>query len=205
MTLLTSTRALLLAALLTGPVPTLAKDTNYMTLSTQYATAVEERGDAVQRALGTAEAMLKVNTGDSVALAYKGSLLTMVGGDALMPWNKLKYVNVGLELLDEAVAKSSGAPSHGLDAELEIFMVAGFTNARLPAMFKREPLARQNISRLIAHPHFEDLPANLRAQALSIAAAYAMKDGHEDSAKALFEQAKTADAKVAQSVYDDRT
>ncbi|MCX7560545.1 hypothetical protein OS190_13290 [Sulfitobacter sp. F26204] len=205
MNLVTSTRALLLTALLTGATPTFAKDTNYMTLSTQYATAVEERGDAVKRALGSAEAMLKSNASDAVALAYKGSLLTMVGGDALMPWNKLKYVNVGLELLDEAVASSTGAPSHGLDPELEILMVAGFTNARLPAMFKREPLARQIISRLLEHPRFDDLAPELRAQALSIAAAYANKDGNGESAKILLERAKTANAKVAQSVFDERS
>lgn len=205
MTFISTTRALLLAATLFGPVPSFAKDTNYMTLSTLYATAVTERGDSIQRALGTAEAMLKSNADDSVALAYKGSLLTMSGGEALMPWNKLKYVKIGLELLDDAVAQSADAPSHGLNAELEILMVSGFTNSRLPAMFKREPLARQNISRLIMHPDFDELSGELKAQALSIAAAYASKDGNDDSAKELLTRAKAADVKVAQSVYDDRT
>lgn len=196
-------RAIAFAITLVGAAPAHAKD-QFMSLRAQYNTAVAERGDAVQMALGTAEALLKSNPQDAVAQAYKGSLLTMVGGESLMPWNKLKYVNVGLDLMDGAVAAANGAPSHGLDPELEILMVAGFTNSRLPAMFKREPMARQAISRLIKHPAFTTLEPRLQAQSLAIAAAYAKRDGDAATAARLMEQATAADAATARRVFDER-
>lgn len=189
---------------LAGMIPAQAQDTQFMSLRNQYNTAVAERGDSVQRALGTAEALLKSNPNDAVAKAYKGSLLTMVGGDSLMPWNKLKYVNVGLGLMDDALAEMQGAPSHGMDVSLEILMVSGFTNSRLPDMFKRGPLARQQISRLIAHADFSTLEPRLQAQALAIAAAYAKRDGDQAKADNLMVQAKGLDAATARRVYDER-
>lgn len=185
--------------------PSLSQETQIMTLRTQYTAAVSERGDAVQVALGTAESILSKNPHDAVAKAYKGSLLTIVGAESLMPWNKLKYVNIGLELMDEAMDTVEDSAPRGLPADLEILMVSSFTNARMPEMFKREPLARQNISLLITHPEFGTLESNLRAQALAIAAAYAHADGNDETAVSLMEQASAADAGVAQSVYDERT
>lgn len=185
--------------------PSLSQETQIMTLRTQYITAVAERGDAVQVALGTAESMLSNNPQDAVAKAYKGSLLTIVGAESLMPWNKLKYVNIGLELMDEAMDTTEDTARRDLPADLEVLMVSGFTNARMPEMFKREPLARQNISLLISHPEFGLLEPNLRAQALAIAAAYAHKDGNDQTAASLMEQASAADPDVARSVYDERT
>jgi hypothetical protein len=185
--------------------PSFSQDIQIMTLRTQYSTAVTERGDAVQIALGTAESILSKNPQDAVAKAYKGSLLTIVGAESLMPWNKLKYVNIGLELMDDAVDQNGSTPSYGLPADMEILMVSGFTNARMPEMFKREPLARQNISRLIAHLEFGMLEPDLRAQALAIAAAYAHADGNEEAANTLLDQAIAADADTARSVYDERS
>ncbi len=176
-----------------------------MSFITQYNKAVSQRGIAVQKALGTVEAILRSNPNDTVAMAYKGSLLTIVCGEALLPWNELKYVNVGLELIDKALATVATASSHELFAEIEILMVAGFTNSRLPAMFKREPMARQNISRLIAHESFKDLQSKLQAQALAIAAAYAKKDGDKSLAQRLLSKAEAVDAGVARSTYDEHT
>jgi hypothetical protein len=205
MTLKTALRAALVLAVLASVQPAQAKDTAFMTLRSQYVSATEQRGDAVQRALGTVEALLKADPADAVAMAYKGSLLTMAGGDAMMPWNKLKYVNVGLELMDDAVARSGRAKAHDIDAQVEILMVAGFTFSRLPSMFKREPHARKMIASLIAHPGFGTLEPKLQAQALAIAAAFATKDGKAPEAQALLGRASAADAPTARKVYDDRT
>lgn len=205
MTLKTALRAALVLAVLATMQPAHAKDTAFMTLRTQYVAASEQRGDAVQRALGTVEALLKADPADAVAMAYKGSLLTMAGGDAMMPWNKLKYVNVGLELMDDAIARSGGARAHDVDAQVEILMVSAFTFSRLPAMFKREPQARKTITSLIAHPAFDTLEPKLRAQALAIAAAYAAKDGKATEAQALLDRASTADALTARQVYNARS
>jgi hypothetical protein len=67
--------------------------------------------------------------------------------------------------------------SHGIDATAEVLMVAAFTNSRLPRMFKRESMARQQIRELIAHHAFGTLDGDLQAQALEIAAGYARVDG----------------------------
>ena len=205
MTLKTALRAALVLAALTTTQPAHAEDTAFMTLRTQYVAATEQRGDAVQRALGTVEALLKTDPADAVAMVYKGSLLTMAGGDAMMPWNKLKYVNVGLELMDDAISRSGRARAHDIDAQVEILMVSAFTFSRLPSMFKREPQARKTVTNLIAHPAFDTLEPKLRAQALAIAAAYAARDGKAAEAQALLDRASTADAPTAQKVYNARS
>lgn len=166
-----------------------AENRSIMSLRTLYKVAVTERGDAVNAAMAKADEILERQPNDTVALVYKGSLLTMMGGDAFMPWNKLRYVQGGIDLMDNALGTIQRFRSHGADAGVEALMVAAFTNSRLPRMFKRDALARQQIAELIVHPAFGTLEYELRVQALEIAAEYARSDGDASRAAELLTRA----------------
>jgi hypothetical protein len=198
------TAAALLAASVIPTTASANKDGSFMDLRKLYQIAVAERGDTVNRAMAAAEAILAADPKDAVARAYKGSLLTMMGGDAWMPWNKLRYVNRGMDMLDAAVAEAKDAKDHGLDGEAEILLVAAFTNSRLPSMFNRAAAARQQIRRLIALPTFASLETSLQARALAIAAAYAHQDGNKAESDALLARAVALNEREARREFNER-
>lgn len=98
---------------------------------------------------------LKENPSDPLALVYKGSLKTIQGRDASMPWQKLVLVNEGFDLLDKAIAQIANARvRNGYDIPLEILIVSGFTNAAVPKSFGRRPLAERDLSHALNSKSF---------------------------------------------------
>lgn len=84
---------------------------------------------AIKKAESHLKQVLQYDKNNAEALVWLGSLNTLKGRDAWMPWNKLKYVEDGLKLMDRAVS---------LDRHnIKIRLVRANNNASLPSFFNR--------------------------------------------------------------------
>ena len=199
--LISGLMAMLLCLIQGGPAKSETDDR--LILRNLYRIAVTERGDSINMAMVVAERILARQPHDPLASAYKGSLLTVMGGAAVLPWNRIRYVNVGLDLMDEALAKLETA-AYGPALEAEMLMVCGATNASVPTTFERERLARQQIAALVDHAGFGLLDRCCQAHALAIAAVFAHADGEADRSRGLLTRANAIDPGVTTRVYNER-
>jgi tetratricopeptide (TPR) repeat protein len=120
-----------------------------------YRQGADDSG-ANERANEVFAQLTKAAPGDPLPLAYLGSTWVIKGRDAWAPWNKLRYVDKGLALLDKAVLLLG--PEHdrlvveGLPASVRVKSVAGIAYAGLPDMFKRFDQGRDMLRALLASP-----------------------------------------------------
>ena len=122
----------------------------------------------LEKAVDVADAFLKDHPADPVVTAYKGSLLTMMARDSIMPWRKLGFLNTGLDLLDKAVDNIDRAKTAGdRDPKLEILMVSATTNANIPKVFGRRPAAERDFRAILSAQNFARLNAKEKAAVYS--------------------------------------
>ena len=117
--------------------------------------AVAGDKEAVKRAVDTAERVLQLDPGNALALAIRGSATTMRGRDAWLPWKKLDFVEQGCDDLDKAVEM---APDN-----IDVRLFRAVNSLSLPDFFHRLHYAVKDLKHIRSLPHFEQLPAELRA------------------------------------------
>jgi len=121
---------------------------------------------------------LSINPKLGIAKAWYGSLLTIEGKYALMPWNKLKYVQKGLLLMDDAVKSNRN--------NIEVRIVRGENNLALPKFFNRIDSSIVDL-KFVVHEleNNKDLQSkyNLGEQYLHLANAYETKGQIDHSEK----------------------
>jgi len=169
-----------------------------------YERAVKHRGRTVSEALEAVEVFLQQNPDDVVATMYQGSLYAMLAGDSFFPWKKIYYLRKGIDLMDDSMERLAYARSHGRDPELEMLLVRGITNARIPRIFNRGALARQDLNRIRKHSCFSDLPEKVRAEVLAWIAWYAQEDGKTERAEVAMAEARKLDTTMAEAVWSER-
>ncbi len=169
-----------------------------------YERAVNERGRAVDEAIEKVKAFLDDNPDDVLAAMYQGSLYTMCARDSFFPWKKLYYLHKGVDLMDSAMERVAEAEPHGRDPELEMLLIRAVTNARIPGIFNRAGLARQDFARIIDHEDFPAVSEKMRAEALAWVALYAREDGETARAEETMAEARRLDAEAAESVWSEK-
>lgn len=97
---------------------------------------------------------------DPLALSVHGTLMTMRAAEQWLPYNKLKSVNEGLELLDQATL---GVDTTS-DDFLSVYMYAAVANAAVPGFLDRADFARQYFDAIKSHPTFEASDAEVKAR-----------------------------------------
>lgn len=175
-----------------------------MDVRTSYERAVKERGRAVADSLDEVKTFLKDNPDDVVATMYQGSLYAMSAGDSFFPWKKLYYLRKGIDLMDTAMDRLANVRPHGRDPELEMLLVRAMTNVRIPRVFNRGGLARQDLARITEHPDFSAVPEQVRAEVLAWTAFYARDDGDTTRAEGVMAEARALDAAAAEAVWSGR-
>lgn len=81
----------------------------------QYNLAVQGDKDMVDAVHEQLELLVKPGGADALSMVYLGSTLTLIGRDAFMPWNKIKYTEQGLA----TIAKGLSLLDTETDAEQE--------------------------------------------------------------------------------------
>ena len=126
-------------------------------------------GDAgrIEPAIAAFEALARAEPQQPVYAAYLGSAMGLRARDALMPWNKLKYSEQGLDHVDRAL--SSLKPEHdrllvrGVPVSLETRLVAANMFTSLPdEIFHRRASGRKLIEEVLRHPAFAASPEGFR-------------------------------------------
>jgi hypothetical protein len=198
------TTLVLLTGLFIPFIASQASQEGMMEVRSSYDRAARDRGRAVSDALEVVKAYLQKNPGDVVATMYQGSLFTMLAGDSFFPWKKIYYLRKGVDLMDSAMERLADARSQGRNPELEMLLVRGLTNTRIPRVFNRGGLARRDLNRIRDHSCFSGLPENVRAEVLAWIARYAREDGEAARAEVAMAEARDLDAIVAEDVWRER-
>ncbi|MGB0867776.1 MAG: hypothetical protein ACPGSC_14790, partial [Granulosicoccaceae bacterium] len=68
-----------------------------------YLAASEGDSSAMKRAYNGYSAWVEQSPENPLAQVYLGGVLTLKGRDALMPWNKMKHTEKGLDIMAKAV------------------------------------------------------------------------------------------------------
>jgi len=118
----------------------------------------EKDNDVWERAEKLFQEILAVKPEHVAALVYYGSLLTIKGRDALLPWNKLRYVEQGCDKMDKAVQI---APDN-----INIRIVRALNNIHLPDFFNRLPYCLEDFENIRKRPEFNHLDPASRQQIL---------------------------------------
>lgn len=111
---------------------------------------------APDAAASVAQGYLDANPASALAMAYLGSVRTLQGAAATVPWRRLAYMGQGFKLLDQSVEAASGTATAESDAT-EALLVAGLTHASIPSVFKRRQEAIRCLERLPMRPGFASL------------------------------------------------
>ncbi len=119
---------------------------------------------SLKAVVSVVETHFDTNPGSPLAIVYMGSVRTIQGAKATMPWRKMAYIAEGFDLLDQAVAMLAvRAPRVPDPVAVEVLLVSGITNASVPKLFKRRSAAQANLESLLARPGFEQLDVHSKA------------------------------------------
>jgi hypothetical protein len=159
-----------LAVLAILPLDALATDA----AAFQEATAAFDRASAgepgaIARAKSLLDALAAASPDDPVVLAYAGSVDTMRARETRWPLRKLRFVDDGLDRIDQAVRRlrpEHDAPLPGrLPPRMETLLVAASTFLGVPdSTFHRAQDARGLLDRALAHSSFARLPPSVQAE-----------------------------------------
>ncbi|PMK03484.1 hypothetical protein [Vibrio sp. 10N.261.55.A7] len=107
----------------------------------QYNLAAQGDEDKVEVVHEQLEQLLESQGADALSLVYLGSTQTLMGRDAFMPWNKMKYTEQGLATIAKGLTLLDGEPveqqeyRQGLPTSILAQAIAASTYTSLPDMF----------------------------------------------------------------------
>lgn len=112
-------------------------------LINQYNQAAQGDKEQVELVYDQLQHQVSEQGADALTLVYLGSTQTLMGRDAFLPWNKMKYVEQGLGkiakgldmLADETTPVQQQAIRQGLPESILARAVAATTYTSLPDMF----------------------------------------------------------------------
>lgn len=144
---------------------------------------IEGDKDAVQKSEKYLKQVLEKNADQAIALAYLGSVYTLMGRDSTMFWKKMKYVQEGLAKIDRAIEM---APN-----DLAIRMIRMMNSLNLPAFLNRRHYYFRDLEYVTAQKEFVAWPEEQKAL-LFFCQGLAFKiDQNQEQAQKCFETSKT--------------
>ena len=141
--------------------------------------------------------LLQADSSNPLFVAYYGSTFAMRARDGGAPWQKIKWVNEGINNIDHALAllgpQYEAKTMRGVPIGLETRLVAIATYIPLPSLFNRMGVARQQLAQAMGSPSFAGASDELRGRFYYEDALIAHSDGDtEHERRALREVVKDA-------------
>jgi len=150
--------------------------------------------DQVEPAIAAFEQLSASDPKQPLFGAYLGSALTLRGRDALMPWNKMKAAEAGLDYLDKALRQLK--PEHdkeslrGVPVSLETRMLAARTFLILKDdIFHRRSQGKSLLGQVQNNPALATTPPSFQASVQITAAQLAKQENRTGDEAALLKQA----------------
>lgn len=130
-------------------------------LAVEYHNMVaNETGDKTEDAEALFKKILTAKKDHVEARVYYGSLLTLKGRDAWIPWDKLNFVEQGCDQMDKAVQIDPN--------NLTVRITRAQNNINLPSFFKRISYCLVDLKFITNHPAFESFDERMKQQLLSL-------------------------------------
>jgi hypothetical protein len=165
----------------------------------------QSNDELIEYAYELSEEYLEAHPKDGIAMIYKGSLATQVARDSLMPWNKLGYLREGIGLMDDGMdLLLRNNKLKGTKLEIQARMVRGITCIRIPAVFGRGSIARQDFKRIIANPQFSQMSKDNRALAYAWSAVTAERFDDAASVTRYLEKGRENNPATTDKIWDAR-
>ncbi|WP_047044187.1 hypothetical protein [Vibrio mexicanus] len=131
----------------------------------QYNQAAMGDEDQVEFVIEKLKSQMDSQGADALSMVYLGSTQTMMGRDAYMPWNKMKYteqglatIAKGLSLISEGSLVNDQEVRQGLPASHLATAIAASTYTSLPDMFNHFERGYDLFLDLLADPEFQQQP-----------------------------------------------
>ncbi len=125
--------------------------------------------------------LLQTDASNPLFVAYYGSTFAMRARDGGAPWQKIKWVNAGIDNIDHALAllgpQYDSQKMRGVPISLETRLVAIATYVPLPALFNRMSVARQQLVVAMGSAPFATASGELRGRFFYEDALIAHADG----------------------------
>lgn len=142
--------------------------------------------DATKSAYESLLALNENKPGSPLINTVLGSTETMMGRDAWMPWNKMKYVERGLARMDKAIQLLSpedlAHTFQGLPLPIWVQTTVGCTFVEMPQMFNRLNAGYDLLQDTMNHELMEHLPFEAKSAAYLCSGIAAEKAGKKEEA-----------------------
>ena len=139
----------------------------------------QENEEATERAEQLFKTILQIKKDHSEAMVYYGSLLTLKGRDAFLPWSKLSYVDEGCALMDEAVRLEP--------ANVRLRIRRALNNIKLPDSFDRQAYYLEDFEFVRNHPAFNTFKPDFQQQILFYSAIAYQKNNEPQKSREMFQ------------------
>jgi len=150
--------------------------------------AKEENGDYTDRAEELFKEVLTEDKTNAMALAYYGSLMTLMGRDAFLPWNKMKYVEQGCDKMDKAITIQPD--------NITIRMTRAMNNVNLPDFFNRIGYILEDFKYLREHQAFSSFDTSMQTEIFFYSGVTYEKNDEVLKAKEMYKKAVETGSKT---------
>ncbi|MDH5547460.1 MAG: hypothetical protein OEZ43_17915 [Gammaproteobacteria bacterium] len=133
----------------------------------QFSLASDGVASAVDPALTFFRELQQRYPEDPMILARIGSLTSMQARDAWAPWNKMRYAEQGLDMLDQALEKvepDSKDTFRGVHYIHSVRLIAAITFSQMPGFFNRHGQAERLFNKIVSDSAFTQTPQDFQAQ-----------------------------------------
>ena len=156
---------------------------------------------AIDKAADGFEALLKVEPGNPVLMAYFGAATSMKATTTMLPWKKMSFAEDGMAALDKALALLSpthdAVVQHDTPGSLEVRLVAVNTFLAVPGFMNRGARGAKLLGEVLASPLLVTAPVSFQGSVWMLAARQAVKDKRADEARNYLNQVIKANAPQA--------
>jgi tetratricopeptide (TPR) repeat protein len=132
------------------------------------------------------------------ALIYKGSISAKMAGINFWFWNKLYYVNSGIDLMSKGMDLLEDADNIPDERLITIYIVHGVTCASIPAQFKQDQIALFELERAVKHSVFGDVDNDTKAQVFAKLSRIYRSQKKNDMADSYYKEAMSINPEVAE-------
>jgi hypothetical protein len=166
----------------------------------RYVTVMEGSKQDMLSAVDYLDGILQDDPQNPEALIYKGSILAKVASVDFWFWNKLAYVNEGINLMSQGMELLDGERGNAVpeNRKLIMYINRGITCASIPGSFRQRDIAIRELERTKGHPYFLFIDTKTQAKVLaSLSKAYRGK-GDKETAERFLQEAMAVDAVTAE-------
>lgn len=150
---------------------------------TIYLQGIDGSEADLEKSIDYFDKLLESSPFDSFVNVYRGSLRSRMAQHVLMPWSKMKHVDAGSELMDDAIENINEIHDTqaigGTTLSFRMKLISAHTYFRFPRFLNRYQDAKDLVADLLESPQLDDTGTEAKNSLYQLAAAMAEEDGDE--------------------------